>query len=542
MEQIKIQNLSFKYPARKSPALADISLSINEGEFIVLCGPTGSGKSTLLRMLKQELSPRGEQSGKILFHGKEELSIRESAGKIGFVLQNPAEQLVTDKVWHELAFGLENLGVPQKTIAGRVAETAGYFGIDKWYDKAVAELSGGQQQLLNLASVMTMNPEVLILDEPSAQLDPIAASEFFTTLKKLNTDFAMTIIIAEHRLEELIPVCDRLIIMEKGRIRADNTPEGVISTLTTDDKMYAALPTASRLFISLKGNSLKQKCPLTIREGRNFIRTNFPNSIRALPAADYTHSSSPALQLKNVCFRYEKNSEDILWDTNITIYENEVYSILGGNGAGKSTFLNIASGLLRPYSGTVKVFNKKLKEYKGDSLYMNMLSLLPQNVQALFSHSTVQEELTDGGIGTTLPFDTASLAHRHPYDLSGGEQQLLALAKILERHPRIILMDEPTKGLDTDKKLLLGNIIRELKNKGTTIIIVTHDVEFSALYSDRCGLFFRGGIITENTPDLFFSNNKYYTTAAARMSSGYYERTVTLDALTEIITKNNRAL
>ena len=538
MEQIKVENLTFKYPLSPKPALTDINLTINEGEFVVLCGATGSGKSTLLRLLKQEISPRGEMSGKVHLLGNDELTIRESAQKIGFVVQNPAEQLVTDKVWHELAFGLENLGCPPKIIAGRIAEIAGYFGIEEWYERPVAELSGGQQQLLNLAAVMTMNPEILILDEPSAQLDPIAASEFFTTLKKLNNDFAMTIIIAEHRLEELIPISDRLIIMENGKIKANDSPEKVISLIDKSDNIFSAVPAASRLFIALNGNALMQKCPLTIREGRDFIRRNYSNAVQPAPGHEYSYAKNAALSFKNVFFRYERDSKDVLKDADICIYENEIYSILGGNGSGKSTLLKLASGILKPYSGTIKVFDKKIKDYKGKSLYTDTLSLLPQNVQSLFSHNSVREELADEDSYKNLPFDITGLLDSHPYDLSGGEQQLLALAKVLEKHPRILLMDEPTKGLDAEKKAALGRILKELKAKGSTIVIVSHDVEFSAVYSDRCGLFFNGGIITENTPELFFSENKYYTTAAARMSSGYYERTVTLDALQDIINKN----
>jgi len=538
MEQIKVENLTFKYPLSPKPALTDINLTINEGEFVVLCGATGSGKSTLLRLLKQEISPRGEMSGKVYLQGNDELTIRESAQKIGFVVQNPAEQLVTDKVWHELAFGLENLGCPPKIIAGRIAEIAGYFGIEEWYERPVAELSGGQQQLLNLAAVMTMNPEILILDEPSAQLDPIAASEFFTTLKKLNNDFAMTIIIAEHRLEELIPISDRFIIMENGKIKANDSPEKVISLIDKSDNIFSAVPAASRLFIALNGNALMQKCPLTIREGRDFIRRNYSNAVQPAPGHEYSHSKNAALSFKNVFFRYERDSKDVLKDADICIYENEIYSILGGNGSGKSTLLKLASGILKPYSGTIKVFDKKIKDYKGKSLYTDTLSLLPQNVQSLFSHNSVREELADEDSYKNLPFDITGLLDSHPYDFSGGEQQLLALAKVLEKHPRILLMDEPTKGLDAEKKAALGRILKELKAKGSTIVIVSHDMEFSAAYSDRCGLFFNGGIITENTPELFFSENKYYTTAAARMSSGYYERTVTLDALQDIINKN----
>ena len=540
MEILKIENLTFTYPLCNSPAVYDVTFGINEGEFVVLCGATGSGKSTLLRLLKREIAPPGEQSGRVLYKGTalSEMEREESASRIGFVAQNPEQQIVTDKVWHELAFGLENLGVPQDTIARRVAEIASYFGIEAWYDKPVSELSGGQKQLLTLASVMVMNPDILILDEPTAQLDPIAAADFITTLKRLNTDFSLTVLIVEHRLEELIPICDRLTVLENGLLIAYGEPRSVIENLRSHDIIYA-MPSGVRLYHSLSGIG---SCPLTVKESREYIEKNYTNKIKSLPTAEYRHKAEKALEFCEVYFRYERELPDVLCGVDLTVYENEIFCILGGNGSGKTTSLNTAAGLLKAYSGHVKVFGKKLKEYKNQSLYRECLSLLPQDVGTVFLKNTVREELIDAGAeNIDLPYDITHLYGKHPYDLSGGEQQLVALAKVLAAKPRLLLMDEPTKGIDANKKKDIIGILKRLKANGVTVVIVTHDVEFAAECADRCALFFRGQAVSTGTPDKFFSENRFYTTAAGRISRGYFENAVTVEQLTELCRMNLEA-
>ncbi len=540
MEILTIEDLTFQYPLCDTPALTHLSFGINEGDFAVICGATGSGKSTLLRLLKKELAPLGEKSGKILYKHTpiDTLSQQVSASSIGFVMQNPEQQIVTDKVWHELAFGLENLHIPQNTIARRVAEMASYFGIEDWYDQSVEELSGGQKQLLNLASVMVMNPDILILDEPTAQLDPIAASDFIATIQKLNRDFSLTVLIAEHRLEELIPVCDRLIVLENGKLRTNGTPREVIGTIGGDLPLLCAMPTAVRLWHHL---SEKNICPLTVREGRILIENNYKNTIRSLTPKEYTHSPLPALSMQDVYFRYKKNTPDVLRGLTLTVYENEIFCILGGNGAGKSTTLSTLAGILKPYSGTIKVFDKKLKEYKNQSLYKDCLAFLPQDVQTVFLKNTVKEELLDANVDErTLPFDLSHLHDKHPYDLSGGEQQLLALAKVLATKPKILLLDEPTKGLDAYKKIRFSKILKDIKKAGVTVVIVSHDVEFSAICADRCALFFKGRIVSQGTPAAFFSENSFYTTAAGRMTRGYYENAVTVEDVITLCRQNEK--
>lgn len=550
MEILNVENLMFKYPKCEAPVIKEVSFSVNEGEFIVLCGATGSGKSTLLKMLKPEIVPIGERKGTVsLFGEKVEFDTDNKVKRtinIGYVGQNPKHQAVTDKVWHELAFGLENLNMSMDEMAAKVAEMASYFGIEDWYEKQVNELSGGQLQLLNLASVMVMNPQILILDEPSAQLDPISASEFFTTLKKLNSDFSLTIIIAEHRLEELIPECDRMMVLRNGEIALDGTPKEVLSKVLAEDEIFEALPAAYRLYRTLSDESILNEkeitVPLSIRDGRNLLFKAFKTKVKR-----NTENRKPektdeclALEFKDVSLRYSRDDNDALRDLSFTVNKGEIFCMLGGNGSGKTTALNAAAGLLKPYEGSIKVFGIRLKDYKNQSLYNNCLSMLPQDVQTLFLHNTVREELEKRkvlGKIQDFPFDLSALLDKHPYDLSGGEQQLVALAIVLATEPKIMLLDEPTKGLDAFRKRNLINILKQLRSTGITIVIVTHDIEFAAECADRCAMLFRGSLTAKGNTADFLSRNNFYTTAACRMSKGIIERVVTVDEIKQYLKK-----
>ncbi len=538
MEILKVEDLSFTYPRCTVPALKHVSFTVNKGDFVAVCGATGSGKSTLLRLLKRELAPLGEQSGDVYFGSvpQQELSAETAAQAIGYVMQKPEQQLVTDKVWHELAFGLENQNVPPKVIARRVAEMAAYFGMEDWYEKPVSELSGGQKQLLNLAAVMVMQPDILILDEPTAQLDPIAAADFIATLQKLNRELSLTILITEHRLEEVIPVCDKLLVLDKGELLDFDSPRAVIPRLSHKPELLCAMPAAARLYHEA---NVSGECPLDVREGRRFIESRFGNTIRELPLMTPARSDTPALQFENVYFRYDRHLPDVLQGLNFTVYEKEIFCILGGNGSGKTTTLCAAADLLHIYSGSIRVFGKRLKDYKHQSLYRECLSLLPQDVQTVFLKNTVEEELAEAKTeAASLPFDIRPLYDKHPYDLSGGEQQLVALAKVLATKPRLLLLDEPTKGLDAHAKRGLITILKALKADGVTVVAVTHDVEFAALCADRCALFFRGNVVSEGNPTEFFSENNFYTTAANRMTRGYYKNAVTVEDAAELCRLN----
>ena len=528
MALLAVKDLTFTYPNCTKPAIEGVNLTVEKGEFLAVSGPTGCGKSTLLRLMKRELAPLGELSGEITVDGMPQsaLSERDAACRIGYVMQKPEHQIVTDKVWHELAFGLENMSLPQPVIARKVAEMAAYFGIEDWFDKDVSTLSGGQKQLLNLAAVMVMQPELLILDEPTAQLDPIAASEFIATVRKINRELGLTVIITEHRLEEVIPVCDRLLVLRAGRVLDCDAPRTVVGRLADDPDLLCFMPAAARLFHRVNATG---DCPLDVREGRAFIEAR--GGIGSLPdEAPLDDSAAPALEFRDVYFRYGRNSPDVLSGTSFAVREGEICCILGGNGSGKSTTLSVAAALNKAYSGEVRVFGKKLREYRNQALYRNCLTLLPQDVQSVFLCSTVREELAEcGASADLLPIDFAPLMDKHPYDLSGGEQQLVALAKVLATQPRLLLLDEPTKGVDAAAKSRLIGVLKALKAQGMTLVIVTHDVEFAAECADRCCFVFRGQIVSEGRPRAFFRQNNFYTTAVSRMTRGLIDGAVTVE-------------
>ena len=551
MAHFEIKDLTFSYAAAKGKhSLENVSLTIEQGEFLVLCGKSGSGKSTLLRQLKTVLTPNGKRTGEILFRGVplKQVSDREQSEKIGFVMQNPDDQIVTDKVWHELAFGLESLGCDQKTMRGRVAEMACYFGIQDWFHRDVATLSGGQKQLLNLASIMAMQPEALILDEPTSQLDPIAASDFLNTVRKINTELGTTVIITEHRLEDIFPYADRAVVMEKGRVIADDTPGKVGQLLFEQaNPMFAAMPTPVRVYYGAGGTG---ESPLTVRQGRSWLSRRFPNrpekdAIAAPPLPEEV--KDPALVLKELWFRYEKDSPDILRGVSAEIPSGSLYAILGGNGAGKSTTLKAISGICRPYRGKVTLFGKPVDKYKSSELFHGCLAMLPQDPKSLFVKKTVREDLSEMTKDKSSIERIAALCQitelldSHPYDLSGGEQQRAALAKVLLTNPRLLLLDEPTKGIDSFFKETFAEILADLKKQGITIVMVSHDVEFCARYADIVSMFFDGQVLTTDTPRRFFGANSFYTTAAHRMSRHVFEGAVTAEDVIRLYEENKEA-
>ena len=548
MAHFEIKDLTFSYPAAGKNSLEGVNLSIGKGEYIALCGKSGSGKTTLLRHLKTVLTPHGKRSGQVLFNGVSLADTEQGlqAARIGFVMQNPDDQIVTDKVWHELAFGLESLGTDQKTMRLRVAEMASYFGIQSWFHKDVATLSGGQKQLLNLASIMAMQPEVLILDEPTSQLDPIAASDFLNTVRKINIELGTTIVITEHRLEDIYHAADRVVVMEAGRIVADDTPRAVGQLLHEQgSQMFAALPTPVRVFYQTQAEG---DCPLTVREGRTWLTKTFAG--KKLSAAEpafepmMEDAKTPALLVKEAWFRYEKDSPDVLSGMHLTVPAGKLFAVVGGNGVGKSTALKVIAGICRPYRGTVEIFGKNIRKYKGEDLFRDCIAMLPQDPKSLFVKKTVREELAEMCREEEKLLQIAELCQirhlmdSHPFDLSGGEQQRTALAKVLLTDPRLLLLDEPTKGLDSFFKVQFADILERLKQKGITIVMVSHDVEFCAEYADLVSMFFDGQILTTDTPHRFFGQNSFYTTAANRMSRCVFQNAVTAGDVAELYRKN----
>ena len=536
MQTFTITDLSFTYPTESVPALQNVSLSIEAGSFTVLCGRSGCGKSTLLRQLKPILQPHGTQTGTILFEGKSlsSLSQREQSARIGFVLQNLDAQLVTDKVWHELAFGLESLGLSTPVIRRRVAEMASFFGIQNWFYKPVCELSGGQKQLVNLASVMALEPSVLLLDEPTSQLDPIAATDFLSTLGRINRELGTTIILSEHRLEDALALSTNVVFLERGRILDTGTASEVGSRLkAAGSDMFSAMPVPMRIYAGVP-NDLP--CPVTVAQGRQWLEAFSETHplCPVPPAAPSEKREGPAaVELDEAFFRYDKQSPDVVKALTLRAYPGELLAILGGNGTGKSTTMGLISGIHRAYRGKISVLGTAPQEVSGK------IALLPQDPQTLFVKNTVIEDLLS--VLDDAPRDRrkalalekarlcelTELLERHPYDLSGGEQQRAALCKVLLREPEMLLLDEPTKGLDAEFKRVFARIIRRLCARGVCVIMVSHDAEFCASYASRCAMFFDGAIVAEGTPREFFSSGSFYTTSASRMARGLLPGAIT---------------
>ncbi len=504
MEHITIQGLSFTYPDGTS-ALRDISFSVEPGEFVTLCGLSGCGKSTLLRLMKPGLFPRGELSGSVLFGGKALAAEpdRDSAEKIGFVMQSPEAQTVTDKVWHELAFSCESVGLPQAEIRRRVGEMAGYFGLSELFERETDTLSGGQKQLLCLASAAALHPEVLLLDEPTSQLDPIAAQEFIDAVRRLNRDFGVTVVTAEHRLEELLPISDRVIVLDSGKIIADCCPALLAEKLPAEHPMGRALTAAQRVFRAAGGSG---RSPVSVREGRSSrLCREFLSAQPAEKAELYAPSGEPVITVRELYAGWGRTSPDVLRGVSMKLYSGEVYALIGGNGSGKSTLLKALCGMLKPSAG-------KFRVKKGAAL-----AYLPQEPCMLFTHDFVREEAPAEFLEK---FGLGGHSGKNPLDLSGGERQRLALAKLLSRKPDALLLDEPTKGMDAAAKQAFSEMLRTLSGEGLCVLLVTHDTEFAACCADMCGMLFNGEILNEAPPAEMFSGNYFYTTPMARLRRG----------------------
>ena len=570
-----IDKFSFAYPDGNDEsgrtylpdALRDTELHVRQGEFVVILGRSGCGKTTLLRQLKPSVTPVGKKKGQIIFDGKDICSLddRMAASQIGFVWQDVNAQLVTDKVWHELAFGLESLGYDNGYVRRRVAEMGSFFGLGDIFHRKVMELSGGQKQLVNLASVMAMSPKVLVLDEPTSQLDPIAANDFINSLVRINRELGTTIIMTEHRLEDVLPVCNRSVVMENGRIIYDGDVRGFAESVRTkriDRGLYLSMPASVQIYMGLEKNSGKQ-LPLTVPDAREWL-VDYDRKFRenggapVVPeiqnrgadegvngsenqadnaAVDKGDKKRGAVNgqkdagcreehpvvcsLDEVSFRYERNTGDVLRQVSLDIYANEILMINGSNGCGKSTMLSLIANLYSPYSGKLRIA-KNLRT-----------GMLPQNPELLFTRRSVRDELIDANdrqqLAEIVRFcRLEELLDRHPYDLSGGEKQRLGLAKVLIADPDILLMDEPTKGLDNGFKMQLADMLRKLQKRGKTIVVVSHDIEFCAVAGDRVALLFDGEVAMVGDVRSYMSDNNFFTTAASRISRNILDGAVTV--------------
>lgn len=551
MASIEIKDLSFTYPGEKNKALKNINISIKQGEFVVLCGPSGSGKTTLLRHIKKETTPAGEREGSV-FYGDApllELDEKRAAKEIGMVFQDPENQIVMDTVIHELAFSLENFGADSVIIKKRIAEMAAFFGLEDSLYKSVHELSGGQKQTMNLCSVLMLNPRVLLLDEPTSQLDPVAAHEFLKMVYELNQEFSITVIITEHRLEEVFPMADRVVFMEEGNIKYSGSSKAISFDMINKKDVEAIpfLPSVTKLFYYLgaKEKNLEvHDIPITMREGRKFLKSlEFWNNVKQeeknhIVDNKRKQKGEVLLECKDVYFRYSKENPLVLQKLSLNINKGDYLAILGGNGSGKTTLLQVLAGIVEPQLGDVRLSNKKIKSININDRYKK-IGYVAQNPLLHFTLDTVEEELWLAAAGMDEKksakivedliehFDIGEILKRHPYDLSGGQQQKLAIACALAPEPDLLLIDEPTKGLDSASKDQLSILLNDLQKSGLTIVMVTHDIEFAASHASKCAMLFDGAIAFLAEPTEFFGGNFFYTTVVNRVTRDYIEGAVT---------------
>ena len=544
MALLTLSSLNFTYAGSTSPALKNVSLTVNEGDFILLCGNSGCGKTTLMRLIKPQLAPNGKLDGEILFDGRplSSLTDREAACGIGYVMQNPETQIVTDTCISELAFGLQSLGMDSAAISAKIGEVAGFFGIGDRYGEKTHTLSGGQKQLLSLASVMAMKPSLLLLDEPTSQLDPVAAREFLGCLKKLNDELGVTVIMSEHRLDEVFPLANRVVMLENGSVLLDDTPENMgrrLRSLPNGGSERIELPTPLRIYRALGGSC---DAPLTVKDGRAYIAEGMKGKTPANEAFPESPERTDAVSLRDIYFSYEKD-KPILDGLCLDIKKGELLCILGGNACGKTTLQKLICGLIKPTHGEMYIDGRRVRGGRQKGVVY-----LPQNPLAVFTGESVDECFADLASATDMPkstlserkgmlleaFGLTSLADRHPYDLSGGEQQRAAIALSLLSDPAVLLLDEPTKGQDALCKESLAAILHRLTESGKTVVITTHDLDFAAENGDRTALIFGGRIVSVDEATRFFAANDYYTTAAARMTRPFFKTAVTANRAAEL--------
>jgi energy-coupling factor transport system ATP-binding protein len=526
MAFIELKHVSFTYPSADKAAIDDFSLSVEKGQFVVLFGPSGSGKSTVLRMLKKEIQPHGVLKGELIISGQSLDQDGEPSSRVGFVFQDPENQVVADDVLHEVVFGLENMGVMTNEMRSRVAEMVHFFGAESLLHRKTHELSGGMKQQINLASVLLMQPDILLLDEPTAQLDPVSAREFLDMLVRLNEEFGMTIILAEHRLDDVFTIADKIVLLKNGKCMAEGEPKQVLETIWNSPER-TFVPSIPALYLSTTKKENRRGIPLSVKEGRKWIQEL---NLIGQSKEDRLHmeiQDKKLIEVKELLFRYRKEGEIVLNELDFTLNKGDIYALLGGNGSGKSTLLKILAGILRPINGRITLMDKPLKAWKSLEI-AKKIGYLPQNPKIFFVHDTVEKEIQDTMQKWSITNQTevnnllqrlgiSHLLHNHPYDLSGGEQQKAALACVLLRKPDILLLDEPTKGLDPISKDSFSKILHNLQEEGMTVVMSTHDIEFAAVNATKCGMMFQGNITSENEPKEFFKGNFFYTTMVQRL-------------------------
>lgn len=454
-------DVTFRYPGSHGDVLSGVSMAVPAGAFALLVGGTGSGKSTLLSLAKPQIAPAGDRAGQVRVFGRPVDDLDGAAAcEVGYVFQDPDNQIVCDSVWHEMAFGLENLGTPQGEMRRRVAEASYFFGMGPWFHSDTDALSGGRKQLLALASTLVMQPRVLLLDEPTAQLDPIAARNFLHALFRVNRELGCTVVVATHEPELMADYATCAFELVDGAV-------GAVEDLG------------------------RFKCEATLAERGALCDANAPAAVSA----------------RGAWFRYGRDDDWVLRGLDLEVRQGEVHALVGGNGCGKSTLLALIAGTRRAQRGEVRSA-------------ISAKAMLPQDPKALFAEERVDEELMEwahiGGYSADEvqammgELGLADRAGLHPYDLSGGQRQMLALGKLLLVHPRLLLLDEPTKGLDRAAREHVAGMIEAARRDGVTVIVSTHDLAFVRRVADRVSLMFDGELACTEPVGEFFRNNLFY--------------------------------
>ncbi len=482
MALFEAKNLTFSYPLSDKKALKGVDLTVEQGEFILVMGKSGSGKSTLLRLLKKEIAPVGYISGEINI----------DCDSIGFVGQNPETSFVCDNVRSELAFALENEKYSNDEITVRIGETASFFNLNNLLDKKIDELSGGEKASVAIASAVISDVRALLLDEPLSQLDPKAVTTVSSMLKRINDELGVTVIVVSHSSEEFIDFCDKLVILENGKIICNDSPDNA----KKDNSLLPYFPVCTRLF---------DERPLNIKSA-----VSLADKIQE-KQREYQNKSDICVNLKNITFAYNKNQKDILSCLNFKAYKSQINCIIGANGSGKTTLLKVIAGIKKQYSGKVKVLGK--------------CAYMPQNVKYLFTKDSVKDEIK---AETAEKLGIADCLNQHPFDLSGGQAQKLAFGILLEQDADILLLDEPTKAFDEFSKNDLKLLLLELKSKGKTIIMVSHDLDFVGDIADNVSFLSDGIISKAGGRREVFSSLNFYTTQIRRITKRYLKSAVSM--------------
>lgn len=525
---IEARGLSFIYPGAEAPVLDGLEWSVPQGAFALLVGGTGSGKSTLLSLLKPEIAPTGTRSGELRVLGESiaDMGVRASAERVGYVFQDPENQIVCETVWHEMAFGLENLGMSRDEMHRRVAETSYFFGLEDWLHRDTDTLSGGRKQLLSLAAVLALRPRVLLLDEPTSQLDPVAEKNFLHALFRVNRELGCTVVVATHQPRPMLEYATCAYRIEGCRVRdvADMASLGRREPLFSDDMLgWGATRRAKNGVFSRREGDLgsmgpsedvpgAKNSPELDKSSAFVVEKSLRNSSEASLHTDGSrilqkmHGGS-ATTLSEAWFRYDRAGGWVLRGLDAAFSAGAVHAVVGGNGCGKSTMLSVLAK-------TVKLQRGHMERGAASA------ALLPQNPKALLVAETVRDELMEWA--STCGYDEAAARERaaslglsgldgcHPYDLSGGQRQLLALAKLLLIGPELLLLDEPTKGLDLASRRIIARALRDHAKSGGTVIMATHDLDFAEQVADDIAMMFDGEIACMEPPADFFADNVFY--------------------------------